>query len=51
MTTSLYFHSKLSGSVAQSVEQRTENPCVDSSILSRATTLLFVEKSKQIKKT
>ena len=27
------------GSVAQSVEQRIENPCVDSSILSRATTL------------
>ncbi len=30
-----------SGSIAQSVEQRTENPCVDSSILSRTTTFLF----------
>ena len=26
------------GSIAQSVEQRIENPCVDSSILSRTTT-------------
>ena len=30
----------LNGSIAQSVEQRIENPCVDSSILSR-TTILF----------
>ena len=33
--------SKVNGSIAQSVEQRIENPCVDSSILSRTTTFDF----------
>ncbi len=31
------------GSVAQSVEQRTENPCVGGSIPPRATTSLFFD--------
>ncbi len=31
----------LNGSVAQSVEQRTENPCVGGSIPSRATIYVF----------
>ena len=36
------FHFKSNiGSIAQSVEQRIENPCVDSSILSRTTTFEF----------
>jgi hypothetical protein len=34
--TTTFFKSNI-GSIAQSVEQRIENPCVDSSILSRAT--------------
>ena len=34
------------GLIAQSVEQRIENPCVGSSILPQATTSSFTNKSK-----
>tara|TARA_A100001015_G_scaffold111968_1_gene124347 strand:- start:450 stop:584 length:135 start_codon:yes stop_codon:yes gene_type:complete len=36
-----YLILQLDGSVAQLVEQRTENPCVGGSIPSRATSLLW----------
>ena len=38
LTTTSFIFKSYNGSIAQSVEQRIENPCVDSSILSRTTT-------------